>query len=320
MRPSAWLICGVLCSLLTMRSTAQRLAQDAPAPKPAVAIEPVAAILNAFKSHPVVALSEGEHGNEEGLTFRLSLIRDPRFSTLVNDIVVECGSSRYQGLMDQFVRGSDVSDAELRQIWWQGIEPGVACDRPIYEDFVRGVRTLNASLPAKRQLRVLIGEPPVDWAEVHRPDDLMKWLLDRDGRFPADLIQREVLAKHRRALVVYGSGHLQRRNIGRNYERENTIVSLLESAGIKVFSIWATEIPVDVRALQADTASWRVPSLALLRNTVLGVRISRSTIHMGALALSSGTVSGSRFQRINGALCAWRNSSTRCFTLVRRPP
>jgi hypothetical protein len=79
MRPSTWLICGVLCSLLTIRSTAQRLAQDAPAPKAAVAIEPVAAILNAFKSRPVVALSEGEHGNEEGLTFRLSLIRDPAF-------------------------------------------------------------------------------------------------------------------------------------------------------------------------------------------------------------------------------------------------
>ena len=34
--------------------------------------------------------------------------------------------------------------------------------------------------------------------------------IDRD-QFPADLIQREVLSKQRRALVVYGEGHFMRK-------------------------------------------------------------------------------------------------------------
>ena len=63
----------------------------AQAPRPAVPIDAIAAIVEAFDSHDVVALSEGVHKNEQGHALRLSLIRDPRFTTVVNDIVVEFG-------------------------------------------------------------------------------------------------------------------------------------------------------------------------------------------------------------------------------------
>src|SRR5438876_5347063 len=109
------LFSSVLGSFMLMPSGARHLAPHEPPPRPAIAVEPIAAILGAFESHPVVALSEGEHGNEQGYAFRLSLIRDPRFAATVNDIVVECGSWRYQGLMDRFVSGGDVADVELRE-------------------------------------------------------------------------------------------------------------------------------------------------------------------------------------------------------------
>ena len=41
----------------------------------------------------------------------------PRFATVVNDIVVEFGSSRYQAVMDRFVSGGEVPYAELRKAW-----------------------------------------------------------------------------------------------------------------------------------------------------------------------------------------------------------
>src|SRR5437660_9145413 len=162
-----------MSALLSALATTVGLAGQAEvaSPRPAAAVEPIGAILDAFRTHSIVALSEGEHGNEQGHAFRLSLIRDPRFAATVNDIVVECGSSRYQGVVDRFVRGADVPDVELRQIWRQVIEPGINCDRPIYEDFVRGVRALNASLPANRRLRVLLREPPVDWTSIEPPQD-----------------------------------------------------------------------------------------------------------------------------------------------------
>lgn len=62
--------------------------------------DPITGILEAFKTHDVVALCDGGHGCEQAYAFRISLIRDPRFAYIVNDIVVESGNSLYQEMMD----------------------------------------------------------------------------------------------------------------------------------------------------------------------------------------------------------------------------
>jgi hypothetical protein len=240
---------------------------------PAVPVEPIPAILDAFRSHRVVALGEGRHGNEQGHAFRLSLIRDPRFAAAVNDIVVECGNARYQETMDRFVRGENVPYESLRLVWQNTTQPHAGCDRPIYEDFYRTVRAVNARLPRDRQLRVLLGDPPVDWDSADVKRDREKWMQERD-RYPADVIRRDVLAKQRRGLIIYGDGHLQRKQLLANYEMTHplaqTIVSLLEgSEKTRVFTI-KTEAGIDLQKLQADVGSWPKPSLAIVRGTVLG--------------------------------------------------
>ena len=73
--------------------------------KEAVPLEPVTAVLNAFRTHRLVALDEGDHNNLQGYAFRMALIHHPEFVGLVNDIVVEAGNSLYQDVMDKFVAG-----------------------------------------------------------------------------------------------------------------------------------------------------------------------------------------------------------------------
>ena len=90
---------------------------------PAAPIDPVRGILDAFEQHSIVALDEGDHGNDRGHAFRLSLLRDSRFSMVVNDIVVEFGSARYQILMDRFVSGEDVPIETLRRVWQDTTQP-----------------------------------------------------------------------------------------------------------------------------------------------------------------------------------------------------
>ena len=84
-------------------------AQPATPGSPAVPIEPITGILEMFKTHDVVALSEGNHGNEQGHAFRVALIRDPRFAAAANDIVVEFGNAHYQAVIDRFVQGEPVA-------------------------------------------------------------------------------------------------------------------------------------------------------------------------------------------------------------------
>jgi hypothetical protein len=258
----------VLFLLVSIIGAISSLAAQGGPPRPAVPVEPIAAIIGAFRSHSIVALPDG-HGNMQVHAFGLSLIREPTFATTANDIVVEFGNARYQELMDRFVGGDDVPEASLRQVWQNTTVALPTWDSPLTEEFLRSVRAVNASLPGERRLRVLLGDPPIDWDTVHNPQEYRQWLQRRDN-YPADLIQREVLAKGRRALVVYGQMHFQRRDLLTNFESADLLVSRLESTGVtRVFSIWAG-INADLEKLQSDVITWRNPSLTIVNGTVLG--------------------------------------------------
>lgn len=265
-RPDLRYRCFVTATVLIAAHTCLVTAQSQS--MPAVPLEPITVILDAFRTHDIVALSEGRHNNEQGHAFRLALIRDPRFADTVNDIVVESGGAQHQAIIDRFVRGESVSDADLRRVWLDTTQPHQVWDVPIYEEFFRAVRALNASRPRERQLRVLLGDPPFDWSTATRES----WLRVERDRFTAELIQREVLSKQRRALVIYGGTHIMRRSPLASYTRLPTnIVTLLSASGAtRIFNIWTHTEGGDLSALQPDIASWRPPMLALTKNSTLG--------------------------------------------------
>jgi hypothetical protein len=241
---------------------------QSPVPVPPTPVEPITAILDVSRTHEIVALSD-PHGNVQMQAFLLSLIRDARLPAAVNDIVIETLSSRYQDVIDRFVRGEDVSRDLLRKAWEDHTVPGTGAQ---VEDMIRAVRAVNASLGGDRKLRLIAGDPPIDWDNITSAQDHRRWIELRDT-YPADLIRRQVLERGRHAVVVYGQGHLQRRQIVSNYDmstwQAQTIVSLLEhDAGVRVFNVWTL---LDRNAeLPEGIARWRVPSLAIMQGTTLG--------------------------------------------------
>lgn len=66
--------------------------------------------------------------------------------------------------------------------------------------------------------------------------------------------------------MIYGDGHLQ----GRSERPPRSLAAHLDANGTKVFLISSSFS--DLASLQPDVASWRVPSLALIRDTPIGVR------------------------------------------------
>ncbi|MCC7007798.1 MAG: hypothetical protein IT184_03200 [Acidobacteria bacterium] len=234
----------------------------------AVPVDPVAGILEAFHSHQIVALGEGGHGSLQAHAFRLALIHDARFPSIVNDVVVEFGNSRYQKMMDTFVQGGDVPHAELRRAWEDTTMPNTIWNVPIYEEFFRAVRDVNARLPPERQLRVLLGDPPIDWQTIRTHGEAVEWIGQR--HHVIDVIEQEVLPRNRRALMIYGDGHLSRSAKWAGASSATpTLVNRLEQQGVHTFSIW-TNVTAQMELMQRDIASWPVPSLTLLRDTRLG--------------------------------------------------
>jgi hypothetical protein len=248
----------------------------AAAEKRATPDDPTSVILNAFRTHPIVALGEGQHWNVQGHAYRLSLIRDPRLPTVVNDIVVEFGDARYQHVMDRYVAGGDVPLDELRHVWEDTTMANTVFDMPIYEELFRTVRDVNRSLPAATRLRVLLGDPPIDWAKVSSGEQILDLMYERDA-FAADLIRKEVLGKHRRALLLYADGHLFRKGeetvpdwMVVKRKPEEPLVSQLEKTHPGMIFNVGAPTNADLTRLQAEVANWRVPSIALLDGTTLG--------------------------------------------------
>ncbi|MEV5894907.1 hypothetical protein [Nonomuraea fuscirosea] len=163
-------------------------------------------VLAAFEHHRLVAIGES-HGQQEPGDAQQLLPADPRLPQVVGDIVVESGNALYQPIVDRFVAGAAVDDHVLRQVWRNTTQsPGAAGDQPIREQLFRTVRAVNWTLPARRRIRVLLGDPPIDWSRITTQAQADVFLAQRDTHM-ASLVKREVLAKKRRALICYGSAH-----------------------------------------------------------------------------------------------------------------
>ena len=169
-------------------------------PEPAIP-----AILKAFDTFEVVAMPAA-HGEKDIDDFILALIRDPGISTAVNDIVVECGNVRYQPILDRYIAGEDVSFGEVQHVWRDTTVQQMCGASGFYEQLYPLVRQLNRNLPATRRLRIVAADPPIDWSKIHSYEDLTPF-FDRDGSI-ASVMEKEVLSKHRKALMLFGVFHM----------------------------------------------------------------------------------------------------------------
>lgn len=160
------------------------------------------AVLEAFNAHRLVALGAADslqnHYDVLGL-----LLSDPRLPGVVDDVIVEWGNPLYQDTIDRFVAGQPVADADLRAVWRNTTQsPLETWDAPVYEQFYRLVRAVNWPQPASRQIRVLAGDSPIDWAKITSTSEV-RTVPPRDA-FVTSLVQKQVLGKGRRTLLCYG--------------------------------------------------------------------------------------------------------------------
>jgi len=223
-----------------------------PAPPSAVArvraIPAADAVLAAFAEHQVVAIGE-THGSRAEHEFLRALIADPRLRGVVTDIAVEFGSARHQRTIDRFVNGGEVDRQRLALVWTDTTQRSGVWDDPIYREFFEAVRDLNRGRASDQRLRVLLGDPPIDWDRITDmvncddtdPTCLDYWIFRRDQHFAA-VVQSAVDDGHQ-VLVIAGSGHVLRNPAE---PAAQSLVDRLDAA--KPAQAWAL-VPVDPAAL-----------------------------------------------------------------------
>ena len=194
--------------------------------------------------------------------FIFSLIRNPAFSEKVSDIEFECGNALYQPILDRYIAGEDVSFIDVQKVWRKMSQPSCAASGFV-EEFFPLVRSLNQKLPPARRVRVLAGDSPVDWDQIKSMEDILR-LVHRDESI-ASVMEKEVLSKHRKALMLFGTYHLMHGTgsavamYEKNYPGVTFIVSTL--------GIYDSNL---AKLTDSKFVNWPIPALAHTKGTWLG--------------------------------------------------
>src|SRR5580704_7128616 len=242
-------------------------AQADPRPQNAAAV-----VLQAFETHDIVMLGE-IHNNKQEYEWLDSLVSNPEFADRVDDIVMELGNSLYQKSVDQYISGEAVPIEEVQRAWRSTL--GLGPPPPIYGDLYKKIRETNMRRRGRHQMRVLCGDPYINWSKVKTKDDIGPFLGHRDQWY-AQAVKDEVLAKHHRAFLIAGSAHFLRE------QGDGYIEPELRRAGARTFVILAgTNAVKGYDDLDHRFDSWPAPSIALVNGNWVGELAAISVISGG---------------------------------------
>jgi hypothetical protein len=269
--------------LLVFRSICS--AQHDPKPKNATA-----AVLQAFETHNIVILGE-IHGNKQEYEWLRSLVATPEFADRVDDIVMEVGNSLYQKSVDRYIAGEDVPMEQVQKAWRNTVG-WIGPPSPVSAWLYEKVRETNLKRRGKHQLRILCGDPSIDWDKVKTPEDIDPYLGSRDEWF-TQVVKDEVLAKHHRALLIMGWGHFLRG------QEETYIEPKLREAGAKsYFIVFGTNAIGGYDDLDHRFDSWTTPAIVSLAGNWVGELPAMPVINgggaSGVIVFQSGPSSGAR--------------------------
>ena len=227
--------------------------------------EAVGTILKLFDSYRIVMLGEAHLCIQEHDLFK-ALIASPDFAGRVNDVVIESANSLYQPTLDRYIAGDAVPAGDLEKVWQNFLgAPGGTPVAP-YHGLLAAIRARNQALPAEKRIRVLAGDPPIDWDVVRSRDDIAPFLGFRDEHF-ASVVRYEVLAKRHKALIIIGSLHIER-----HARKPGLIEQQILNAFVKSYVITPGMTMFRDRPPDARFAAWPAPSVLEMSGTWVGAQ------------------------------------------------
>jgi hypothetical protein len=231
------------------------------------------AVVEAFAGHAVVAIGEWHRSRVEHDFLRL-LLGDPRLVGLMDDVAVEFGSARHQRTIDRYLRGEAVTEADLSLVWTDTTQQSGVWNDPVYRQFFDRIRELNRDRAPAERIRVLLGDPPIDWSDITEtvdcddsdPSCLDYWIFRRDEHFAA--VVQASIERGRRVLVIAGAGHMLRNP---DEPERMSLVDVLDASNPG--QVWTLVPPAPSwNALRAfvDEPADGIPRAVVLDNTDLG--------------------------------------------------
>lgn len=225
----------------------------------------VGAILKLFDSYRIVMLGEFHQSIQEHDLFK-ALVESPDFAGRVQDVVIESANSLYQPTLDRYIAGEAVPPGDLEKVWQNFLgAPGGTPVAP-YHGLLATIRARNQAVPADKRIRVLAGDPPINWDVVRSRDDIAPFLAFRDEHF-ASVVRYEVLAKRHKALIIIGAGHIER-----HAGKPRLIEQQLLTGFVKSYVVTPSMSLYLNQPLDARFQDWPAPSVLPMSGTWVGAQ------------------------------------------------
>ncbi len=192
-------------------------------------VDAVEYIRRAVERVPIVLLAEGGHSAREPHLLLRWVLSDPGVLAAVDVIVVEFAAGAHQAVLDAYIRGEAVPFDTLSRIWRDTQQSPIGpWDSPLYQTLLEVIRDANLRLAPERRVRVLAGDPPIDWERIRTRDDFRAASTPRDP-YVAELAMEQAFGHGRHVLVIFGGVHLPKATIASGDPRNSITSRILAS-------------------------------------------------------------------------------------------
>ncbi len=217
-------------------------------------------MIETFQHYNIIGLGEGLHGLENSHRFFQMLFDNKKIQSLINFIIVEFANTDYQDIIDKFIFGENVEIQDIRKIWRESTQCiGSFGEAPVYLNLLKKIRNINLTLPNDKKIRVLGGDPSIDWNTIHNLDDYRK-KIELRKIFPAHLAMKYGVLGNQKVLFIYSGLHLTKISDETSPETHWSITTHINKkypGAMKVIEILNTK----ELHLQKETENWPLYSI-----------------------------------------------------------
>jgi hypothetical protein len=164
--------------------------------------------------------------------------------------------------VDRYIAGEDIPLAQVQKAWLDLCCAGGAT--PVYESFYKAVRAANLKRRGKHQVRIVLGDPYIDWDIIKDREGWGPFLGNRESWY-AQVVKEEILDKKRRALLIMGAGHFRRQK-GPGYIEKQ----LLAAGASPYLIVFGTNATGGYDDLDKRFDAWPLPAIVDLRGNWVG--------------------------------------------------
>jgi hypothetical protein len=213
-----------------------------------------------------------------------------RFAAQVGNVVLEVGDAAQQSVIDRYVAGEDVPYTELRKVWADTVGWFPTVDMMGSINLYAVIREVNRALPPESRIKVWLGEPPIDWSLIKTKEEWEVLAKQRDSH-PVELVEREILAKGKKALMIYGVGHF---GIYPDYENIRALMDKDHPGALFTVSPYVGYGQKDCAArFERHIRKWPVPSLV---SPIRGTALEKVIFLKGCNAFAQADIPDAAFE------------------------